>query len=107
MKYLEKLSVLTTIPLTTFEKLEDVIESIHSDTIVTQIVEGKDFYKLDIIEGSIYVKLEDDNVKYKFVPNEKFNEIIKSSILSKHSKLVDTSLDRLKRSLVNTYKDIF
>ena len=39
--------------------------------------------------------------------NEEFDEVIKSSILTKRSKLIETSLDRLKRGLVNTYKDIF
>jgi hypothetical protein len=107
MDNLEKLSVLTTIPLNTFERLSSVINCVHSDTVVTQMVEGKDYFELDIIEGKIYVKLEDDVVRYKFIPNEEFDEIIKNSIITKRSKLVETSLDRLKRSLANTYKDIF
>lgn len=107
MDYLEKLSVLTTVPLVNLEKLNDVIDSVHSDDVVTQILEGKEYYELGTMEGTIYIRVENDIVKYKFIPNEKFDEIVKSSILNKRSKLIDTSLDRLKRSLVSTYKDIF
>lgn len=107
MDNLEKLSVLTTIPLNTLEKLGNVIECVHSDSVVTQMIEGKDYFELNTIEGKIYIKLENDTVRYKFIPNEEFDEVIKSSILTKRSKLIETSLDRLKRGLVNTYKDIF
>ena len=107
MEYLDKLSTLTTVPLHTFEKLNDVINCMHSDTIVTQLLEGKSTFELKIMEGTIYLKLENDNIKYKFIPSEDFDTIIRDSILSKKSKLIETSLDRLQRSLVNTYKDIF
>ena len=59
----------------------------------------------------IYFKLffninEDDCVKYKFIPNEDFDKLIKDSLLHKEDKLVITALDRLKSAFINTYKDI-
>lgn len=75
--------------------------------MITQFKEGADFFKLNTFEGDIYIKVEDDTIKYKFIPSDDFNEIIKETILTKNSKLMDISLKRLRSTLVNTYKDIF
>lgn len=71
-------------------------------------MEGKDVFELPIIEGKIYIKLDDNDViKYKFVPNEIFSNTVKETILNKKSKLMTVAIDKLKDGLTKTYKDIF
>lgn len=70
-------------------------------------MEDKDVFELPIIEGKIYIKLDDDVIKYKFVPNEIFSNTVKETILNKKSKLMTVAIDKLKDGLTKTYKDIF
>ena len=103
----EKLNILTSISTQTFDSLWDIIDWVHSDDIVTQFIENKDIIELPIIEGSIYIKLDNDVVKYKFIPNEKFSNTVKETIMNKKSKLMSVSINKLKDGLTKTYKDIF
>ena len=108
MDITDKLNVLTSIPTQTFDSLWNVVDLIHSDDIITQYLESKDVFELPIIEGKIYIKLDDNDViKYKFVPNEIFSNTVKETILNKKSKLMTVAIDKLKDGLTKTYKDIF
>lgn len=46
-------------------------------------------------------------MKYKFIPNEKFSNTVKETIMNKKSKLMSVSINKLKDGLTKTYKDIF
>lgn len=109
MELKEKISKLLSVPEEMIDRMSNVIHMIHSDDIVTEWKEnGSSFYKLETFEGNIYITIdENDELKYKFVPNVNFNRIIKETILTKNSKLIKFSLNRLRDSLINTYKDIF
>lgn len=63
--------------------------------------------QLDLIEGTLYIKLDNDTVKYKFIPNSEFNDIVKNTILERKSKLMNVSLDKIQSYLSHTYKDMF
>lgn len=102
----KKLSDLTTVPLESFEKIKDYLETIHSHDIVTQLLADKTLLELEIFEGKIYLQLEDDTVKYKFVPNERFSELVLNSILNKDSKLLSKVTEKLKKSLITWRKDL-
>ena len=102
----KKLSDLTTIPIESLGKLKDYLETIHSHDIVTQLLADKTLLELEIFEGKIYLQLDDDNVKYKFVPSEEFGKLVVNSILNKDSKLVGRVTEKLKNSLINWRKDL-
>ena len=106
MRIEEKLSDLTTIPLDSIEKIGDYLQTIHSHDIVTQMLADKDVLELDLFEGKLYLAIEDDNVRYKFVPSEEFGELVLNSILNKDSKLLSRVTEKLKNSLINWRKDL-
>lgn len=106
MKIEKKLSDLSTVPERSLERFHYFINLIHSQDIVTQIVAGKKVFELEIFEGRLYIKLDDDDLKFKFVPNEEFIKLVKNSIKEKKSELVEAVTDRLKNTLLNTYKDV-
>ena len=106
MELNKKISTLSTIPEWAIDKFQKYINLVHSHDIVEQIFENKDVFEIDLWEGKLYIKLEDDALKYKFIPSEDFNEIVKTSIIKKKSRLVDSVTDKLKTAITNTYKDI-
>ena len=103
-----KLSTLSTIPEKALVQLHTYMDMIASHDIVTQIMEYKDVIELDIFEGKLYIMLDHDTdtIKYKFVPSDAFNKLVKSSIIDKKSFLLEKCSDKLKEVLTNTYKDL-
>lgn len=107
MELEENISVLSTIPKSALKKVHHYADLVHSHDIVTQIIEKKDVIDLDLFEGKLYIKIdEDDSICYKFVPSESFNELVKTSIVSKKSELITQASDRLKAVLTKTFKDM-
>jgi len=102
----KKLSVLSSIPEKSLVHLHTYINNVHSHDIATQLLEDKTIFELNTFEGTIHITLEDDTVKYKFIPNDTFNKIVTDTIINKKSLLVEEISSRLKDTLVNTYKDL-
>lgn len=108
MELNEKISLLTTIPKDAIDNISNYVSFVHSHDICTQLKEGATYIKLDLFEGNLYISIDtDDNVHYKFIPNEDFNKLVVSTILSKESTLVSAATAKLKSLLTNTYKDLF
>lgn len=103
----EKISAISTIPVEALNNVGKYINVVHSHDVCTQLNDGKDTFELDLFEGKLYIKMVDDNIKYKFIPSESFNQVVVDTIVNKESLLITTASDRLKGTLTNTYKDIF
>lgn len=102
----KKLSVLTTIPEKNLQKLASYIDAVHSHDVATQLVEDDSVFELSTFEGTLYITLEDDIVKYKFIPNENFSKIIKSTLITKKSLLIEQVSKKLKESLMHWRKEL-
>lgn len=102
----KKLSTLSSIPEKSLVHFHQYLNDIHSHDIVTQMLEGKDIFELETFEGKLHLILEDDTVRYKFIPNDTFNRIVVDTIVNKKSNLVEDLSSKLKEVLVNTYKDL-
>ena len=106
MGIINDINKLTTIPTSTLKDLQRSIYMIQSDEVVAQIKNDKVILELETFEGTIYISIVDDNIKYKFIPSDKFNEIIYNSIKTKESLLVKNAEEKIKEILIKTYKDI-
>ena len=106
MEFKQKLSDLSTIPIWAIDKFDDYMKLVYSNDIVSKRKEKEQIIELDIFEGKLYIKLEDDNVKYKFIPSKEFDKVVRDSIIKKENKLLTAVSQKLKQALVTTYKDI-
>lgn len=106
MAIIEKLSTITTVPTNTYDHLNDVLNMVHSQDTFAQILEGKNPVEIETFEGTIYISRNDDTLQYKFVPNEAFIKVITDTYVNNKSYLIRVASDKLKRTLINTYKDI-
>lgn len=105
-KFISKISTLSTIPEKSISQLQKYLNAIASHDIVTQMVDGNNVFEIDTFEGKIYITLDDDILKYKFIPSEAFDKIIRETIIDRQSVLIEALSEKLKDSLVNTYKDL-
>lgn len=108
MTFEENISKLSTIPVKSIEQLSRYINSIHSHDLVTQMMDDKstNIFEIQLFEGTLMLQLIDDNIKYKFIPNEEFSKVILDTILSKKSLLVNDLDKKLQRILQKAYKDV-
>ena len=108
MTFEENISKLSTIPVKSIEQLSRYINSIHSHDLVTQMMDDKstNIFEIQLFEGTLMLQVIDDNIKYKFIPNEEFSKVILDTILSKKSVLVKDLDKKLQRILQKAYKDV-
>lgn len=101
-----KINTLSGIPENAIKQLDKYLKYIHSHDIVLQMDKGENVFELELFEGTLYLTLDDSSVKYKFVPNKEFEDIVVQSIINKSDKLLNAATDKLKLILSHTYKDI-
>lgn len=106
MDFKENLSKLTTIPSESISKLSKYINLIHSNNVLERLLSGSDIIEIDIFEGKLIMKLDEDTLRYKFIPSDEFNKLMIDTITNKQSKLVTELSDRVKNTLINWRKDL-
>lgn len=103
---LEDISTLTSINKKALDKLSNVAIYCINDAVVESLITDNDTVKVDIGIGELWLRLENDQVKYKFIPSAKFEESIVNTITNK-SNLLEISIENsLKEKITNTYKDL-
>lgn len=100
------LSVITNIPKMTLDKLCDKAALLIADNTLESFLNKEDKASLDIGIGYLYIKIEDDAIKYKFIPSKSLDNLLKDSIKSKQSPII-TSVDKALRDKIQaTYKEL-
>ena len=100
------ISKLTTIPINVLTKLVDKAFYCISDIVDDAIIEHKKIIDIDIGIGTLYLEINSENVRYKFVPNKELETAIKSTVLNKQNLLRDTLEMTLVNRITNTYKEL-
>lgn len=103
----EKLSALVSTPVKSFNRIGNCLNYIHTADLFNEMQQGKEIYEIELFEGKLFIKAEDDKVKYKFVPNEEFNELMKKTIIDEKPALETVIVEKLREALEHTYKDLF
>lgn len=100
-------SVLTTIPEKAIKKIIDKMIYSINEAIVEARITGDDIVEMDIGLGTLFIRLEDDSIQYKFIPGEKLEETVKNSFINKQNLLEDALDTSLVNKMTNIYKDLF
>ena len=104
---IKDLSVLTTIPENSLKQLFEKAEWCISDSLLESTLKGEEFLSLDIGIGKLYIKVEDDTIKYRFKPSASLTKQIKQTLKNKKSSLESTLDATVVSRILNTYKDLF
>lgn len=103
---IEDISKLTTISDSVLNKLVDKAFYCISDAIEDDILEQKKVTEIDIGIGTLYLELNSENVRYKFIPNKKLESAVKDTVVNKKNLLKDTLEMTLVTRITNTYKEL-
>lgn len=103
MGVIEKSSALSGVSIKALTKLKNYINMVHSDDLYLDMQDGKTVSEIDTFEGTILVKYENNEIKYKFIPSAEFNKIIVNTVATNTSGLVKS----LDNSVINAMSNIY
>ena len=106
MGFISKISSLSDIPERYLEKLKIYINTIHGDDVYLSKLDANDVHNIETFEGDIYLTLEDNQIKYKFIPNDNFRNNIKRALINNKSPLIEKLGAKVIKSVSSIYEDL-
>lgn len=105
-KLIEDLATLTTISQHALVNLNDKAYSCICHNVCESMLEGNPLTEIDIGIGILYIKCEEDQIKYKFIPSKKLEENVALTVKHKVSPVVFEVEAALKDRIESTYKNL-
>lgn len=105
-KLANDISALTTISLKALWDLEDKARDCISHDVYENLISGECLTEIDIGIGTLYIKCEESEIKYKFIPAKKLEEKVAQTVRTKTSPVVLNVETALKNRIEKTYKDL-
>lgn len=103
---LEDLSTLTTIPKDTIVNLFKKLNLCICDELQDSSLKNEEINKINIGIGYLFISNADDQIRYKFIPNEDLENSIKETLIEGKNPLQRILEKNLVAKILNTYKDI-
>ena len=103
---LHDISTLSCIPQLTLENICKLAEKSIADAVLETLLSKEDISSIDIGIGILNIKIEENSIKYKFIPSKKLDSIINYSITNKVSPIVASLDDSLNKRIKSTYKEL-
>lgn len=102
---IKDISTITTIPVLTLEKLIDRAQWIICDSIENSLQNKENVVEIDIGLGKLIIKVETDNVFYKFIPSNSFEKDIIDTVVNKKNPLQINAEESLGKKFATIYKE--
>ena len=100
------LTLLTGVSKNALDELTDKANLAIAHCVFETLREGNPLTSIDIGVGTLYIKLEDENIKYRFVPNKNLEALVSQAATSKSSPLSNRAEMILNKRIQQTYKDL-
>ncbi len=105
-KLINDLTLLTGVSKNALDELNDKANLTIAHCVFESLKEGNPLTTIDIGVGILYIKLEDENIKYRFVPNKNLEALVSQAATSKSSPLANRAEMILNKRIEQTYKDL-
>ena len=105
-KIVDDIATLTTISNNALVNLVDKIQTCICHDVYESLIEGNSTSEIDIGIGTLYIKCEESEIKYKFIPSKKLEENVSFTVKHKQSPLVYEIETSLKSRIESTYKNL-
>lgn len=99
-------SKLTTIPYATLNKLRDIEIACIGHNVYEGILKNEQQVTIDIGIGELVVKINPEEIRYKFIPSSYLEETVRTSVVNKESPLVQKIEGKLRDKVMNVYKEL-
>lgn len=103
---IEDLNKITTIPTSKLDKLLDISKYLISQYVCEDKTQNEDISEIDIGFGQLLITKTEGEVKYKFIPSEDLQQLIKLTYNTSTGPLELKLEENLAKKFINTYKDL-
>lgn len=100
------LSVITNVPHATMESLFAKIPMLITHSIYEAMVAEEEETTIDVGFGSLVTSITDDEVRMRFVPCRKLEQMIQETIETKTDPMIATLEENLKEKIESAYKNL-
>jgi hypothetical protein len=104
---LKDLSLLSGVSYTNLTFLNIHATNSIAHTVLESILENSDVTEVDIGIGTLKIQHKDDEIRYKFIPNETLSAKVTSTVKNKQSPVAKRVGDKLGERINKAYKDLF
>lgn len=101
------LSTLSTINTYTLTRLINQINWCITDAVCKSVYEKDSEAVIDIGIGTLTIRFDSDQIRYKFVPSKQLEDAIVEAVVNEQNQLVDALKYSLVEKITNTYKSFF
>lgn len=101
---IEDLSLLTTIPVATLTKLNDKAEYLICNDVLETKTKEKDLTEINLGIGVLQIKIINDDIKYRFIPDKKLEIALRKSLIHGENPMDATVESALVNRIINVYK---
>lgn len=105
-KLIDDIATLTTISQNALVNLTEKSISCICHSVCESLLEGNNLTEMDIGIGTLYIKCEEDQIKYKFIPSKKLEENVAFTVRNKTSPVQYQVEAALKDRIETTYKNL-
>lgn len=103
----EDLSILTTIPNNSLNKLFEKMVWVICNSVEESTLNKENITEIKIGIGTLIIGIENNSIKYKFVPNQLLENSLISTVKDGKNPLVVKLEENFANRIINTYKDMF
>ena len=100
------ISALTGIPKLTLEKISSKACLSITDSVLELVFNKNPQTAIDIGIGTLHIKIDESEIKYKFIPTKDLDKMICAAISTKISPLVTKLDSTLNERILATYKEL-
>ena len=102
----KELSVITTIPVSTLQTLNNKAMKCIGHDVLSCYLKGEPVSNICLGDmGTLSISLVDNEVHYRYIPSLAMRTMIEEAIQSKSSPLIESVESTLGAKIMNTYKD--
>jgi len=101
------LSTLTTISPGVLSKLFDKEVWCISNAVEQALANQDNVAEIDLEIGTLYIQVDEETIRYKFVPGTQLERAVVGTVSSGHNSLIANLETSLVNKITNTYKDFF
>ena len=99
-------SVLTDVPEATLRKFVPIVSYVISHSVHETQCEGKDLAEIDLGFGQLILKIDENSLRYRFVPSKELEKQLISAVTSGYSPLTAKITSNLQEKIESAFKEL-
>lgn len=103
---IEDIANLTSVSEVTLQKLLDISNYSISHALYEALVSGKNVAEIDLDFGSLFLYIESNQIRYKFIPSKELEKLVIETVKTRKSPIVTKLNTKLQDKINRTYKDL-